>query len=626
MKRLLAQTALLILFIQTTFAMPSLDSNIQTERITFQSGDATLVGTLHLPASYQEGSALPGIVVTGAWMTVKEQMAGRYARELAERGFATLTFDFRGWGESGGTRRQLENPSEKIEDILAAIAFLESRPEVTTIGGLGICASAGYMTTAATRSDRMASVALVAPWLHDAAIVEATYGGAAIVESLITAGRSAEAAFAQTGVQQFIPAASLTDASAIMYGAPYYTEPERGMIPEWRNEVDPAFWEGWLTFDALHSASGLQQPFFMVHSEAAAIPQGAHQFYDRLATQNKNELWIEETSQFAFYDGDTPVATASDAVASHFAATLGVEPAQVRIKPDAARVAATVAQVGTLADNRAWKSLRALYADNVHVDYTALQGGEPASIRADDLLAQWAAFLPGFDRTDHQLGTIEVQFDGGQAIAETDVVAVHTIDSAEGGDTWTVKGHYTYRLQQAASAALGWEVVSHQLSDVTMEGNGALPAIAVERAAQPISDAATVVETFFATLEAMDIGAFLEVWAEDGVQIMPFSPQGFPKRLEGKAAIHDQYRSLPENFASMRFPRTFTATEVPGQILVRYTGEIELKQGGRYDNTYVGLFTVRDGKIVEFVEYFDPIVLVQAFGIDLQSNFNVSDN
>jgi hypothetical protein len=33
------------------------------------------------------------IVVTGAWINVKEQMAAVYARQLADNGFAAMTFD-----------------------------------------------------------------------------------------------------------------------------------------------------------------------------------------------------------------------------------------------------------------------------------------------------------------------------------------------------------------------------------------------------------------------------------------------------------------------------------------------------------------------------------------------------
>lgn len=66
---------------------------------------------------------LPAAVVTGAWTTVKEQMAGTYARELAARGFAALTFDLSGWGQSDGEPRYVEDYVQKTADIKEAAGF-----------------------------------------------------------------------------------------------------------------------------------------------------------------------------------------------------------------------------------------------------------------------------------------------------------------------------------------------------------------------------------------------------------------------------------------------------------------------------------------------------------------------
>lgn len=292
-------------------------------RVTFESHGQTIVGELHLPGGVSALNQAPALVVTGAWFTVKEQMPTRYAQELASRGFVALAFDFRGFGESGGTLRQRETPTTKIEDIIAATDFLKAQPEVdrARIGGLGVCASSGYMVAAATRTADLRSIALVAPWLHDAQIVEATYGGADGVSGLIATGRSAEASYRTTGEQTFVTGASLTDRTAIMFGVPYYTETDRGLIPAWRNEVDPAFWEGWLTFDAIQYASRLTQPFAIVHSEAAAIPQGAHRFYADVVGA-KSELWLDGVTQLDFYDRAAPVKAAVDAVATHFRKTM----------------------------------------------------------------------------------------------------------------------------------------------------------------------------------------------------------------------------------------------------------------------------------------------------------------
>jgi fermentation-respiration switch protein FrsA (DUF1100 family) len=304
-------------------AQSAQDGEIRVERVEFSSGGEGIVGDLYVADGVSRTRPGPAIVVTGAWMTVRQQMAARYARKLAERGYTALVFDYRGWGESGGDRRQYEDPHAKTVDTRAAFSYLASRPDIddARLGGLGICASAGYMVGAALDMPMVHSIALVAPWLHDRDVVLQTYGGDSGVAELIESGRVAEAEYRDTGQQRFVPAASSTDRRAIMFGAPYYTEPDRGMITAWRNEADPAFWEGWLAFDGVAGAPRLSQPLFMVHSESAAIPEGAKRFYSRV-TAPKSELWLDNVSQFDFYDRAGPVESAVAAVALHFARTL----------------------------------------------------------------------------------------------------------------------------------------------------------------------------------------------------------------------------------------------------------------------------------------------------------------
>lgn len=120
---------------------------------------------------------------------------------------------------------------------------------------------------------------------------------------------------------------------------------------------------------------------------------------------------------------------------------------------------------------------------------------------------------------------------------------------------------------------------------------------------------------FFAALEAMDVPRFLNVWAEDGVQEMPYAPPGFPKRLDGKAAIEKQYAPLPAAYTGMKFPLSrLAATDDPNVTVAEYSGSIGLKSGGRYDNRYVGVFTFDDaGKLKHYSEYFDPFTLLSGF-------------
>ncbi len=223
-------------------------AEIQQRDVSFQSGDVTIAGTLYLPVDYEQGEKLPGVLVTGAWTSIKEQMSGLYAREMAERGFAALAFDFSGWGQSGGTVRYKEDPIAKTADIAAAADFMATLPEVdaTRIAGLGICASAGYMATAVAESATLTSVSLVAPWLHNAEIVEEVYGGADGVAGLIALSREAELA-ENAGEPRIIVAASMSDQSSLMYQIPYYTEADRGLVPEYDNKFNLASWEPWLS-------------------------------------------------------------------------------------------------------------------------------------------------------------------------------------------------------------------------------------------------------------------------------------------------------------------------------------------------------------------------------------------
>ena len=106
-----------------------------------------------------------------------------------------------------------------------------------------------------------------------------------------------------------------------MFQAPYYTEEDRGLIPEYDNRFNVSSWEPWLTYDAIETADSLTKPTLLIHSEAAAIPQGAMEYARRLGDHART-IWLDDVTQFDFYDQPEAVATASDAVASHFEATL----------------------------------------------------------------------------------------------------------------------------------------------------------------------------------------------------------------------------------------------------------------------------------------------------------------
>lgn len=126
-----------------------------------------------------------------------------------------------------------------------------------------------------------------------------------------------------------------------------------------------------------------------------------------------------------------------------------------------------------------------------------------------------------------------------------------------------------------------------------------------------------IVDRFFTALETQQFEVLKEIFAKDGRQLNPYSPEGFPKSFDGAEGIYRQYSGLTANFGQMKFPRQIFATEDPGFFFVKFRGEIEINAGGRYENDYLGTFRLENGRIVEYTEYFNQIVMAKAFGIEL---------
>lgn len=76
---------------------------------------------------------LPAIAVSGPFGGVKEQAAGLYAQEIAERGFLNIAFDPSFTGESGGTPRHMTSPDINTEDFSAAVDYLSDFIPVRSI-------------------------------------------------------------------------------------------------------------------------------------------------------------------------------------------------------------------------------------------------------------------------------------------------------------------------------------------------------------------------------------------------------------------------------------------------------------------------------------------------------------
>lgn len=115
-----------------------------------------LTGDLYLPKNKSK-EKLPAIAVSGPFGAVKEQVSGRYAQTMAERGFIALAFDPSYTGESKGNPRDVASPDINTEDFSAAVDYLSNLDEADPdkIGIIGICGFAGFGLNAAAIDTRI---------------------------------------------------------------------------------------------------------------------------------------------------------------------------------------------------------------------------------------------------------------------------------------------------------------------------------------------------------------------------------------------------------------------------------------------------------------------------------------
>ncbi|MCH5676984.1 nuclear transport factor 2 family protein [Streptomyces gilvus] len=116
-----------------------------------------------------------------------------------------------------------------------------------------------------------------------------------------------------------------------------------------------------------------------------------------------------------------------------------------------------------------------------------------------------------------------------------------------------------------------------------------------------------------ALLLKKDIPAWIDLWDDNGVFEFPFAPDGWPQRLEGKAAIADYMRDYPDHIDLHDFPHVHIYQTTAEQTIVvdmRAVGRL-VTSDSAYDMTYIAVVTVENGRITHYRDYWNPLVLVQ---------------
>lgn len=278
--------------------------------ITFPNGPLTMAGNLHLPADFDDRAGYPAVVTVHPGGGVKEQTAGLYAAGLAEQGFVALAFDASYQGESGGEPRFLEDPAARVEDVRAAVDYLQSLTfiDAERIGVLGICAGGGYATAATMTDHRIKALAAVSCLNIGTAWRQGWYGTdpiAAAVPALkgVAGQRTAEARGAAVAISPYVPAQPDENTPPdLAQASEYYCTP-RAQHPNAQNKYllarsIPKI----MGFDAFHLVEDLlTQPILLVAGSEAGSLWHSTSLHSR-ARSEKQLVVVEGGTHMDFYD------------------------------------------------------------------------------------------------------------------------------------------------------------------------------------------------------------------------------------------------------------------------------------------------------------------------------------
>ena len=97
--------------------------------VTFYSKGVKLVGKVHVPDDYKQGTKLPCIIPCSGYTGIGDAYPTLLSRLFTKHGYATITFDYRGWLPSEGDL-MCTTAEDEYFDIEAAYIFATQQPEI----------------------------------------------------------------------------------------------------------------------------------------------------------------------------------------------------------------------------------------------------------------------------------------------------------------------------------------------------------------------------------------------------------------------------------------------------------------------------------------------------------------
>lgn len=136
-----------------------------TTKVSFTSHGARCTGWLTLPAS---SGPHPGIVLAHGLGATHDMVMSQYEQHFARAGVATLAFDYRHTGESGGVPLQHFSMRRHQQDVGAALDYLQHDISIDSqrVGLWGTSLGAMHVLREAAQRTDLAAVVVQCPIVH----------------------------------------------------------------------------------------------------------------------------------------------------------------------------------------------------------------------------------------------------------------------------------------------------------------------------------------------------------------------------------------------------------------------------------------------------------------------------
>lgn len=131
------------------------------------------------------------------------------------------------------------------------------------------------------------------------------------------------------------------------------------------------------------------------------------------------------------------------------------------------------------------------------------------------------------------------------------------------------------------------------------------------------------VEDYFSALKAHDLNEIEQLFDDNVREVIPLAPNGAPEPwvvYDGKRDVLGYVAGMFQNFSTIEVTdRVFNVSDNGKTVFVEAKGDlVHADSGCPYRNVYVFKFTFEvDGKIVEILEYANPIPIALLLNVPL---------